>query len=173
MEGGSIALGRGERKRLLELYRKETDPLVRLRAHIVLLLADGHAWSLVCAVLFCSTATVGRWKARFERGGVEALAGEARGRRSLLARWAVLLVTWVGTLTPRDFGYCRSRWCCGTLALVLRNTRHVRVSDDTVRRMLRGQGMVWRRPRPVPGPKDPGRAHKLRKIRELLRDLPP
>src|SRR5215217_5416895 len=149
MEGGSIALGRGERKRLLELYRKETDPLVRLRAHIVLLLADGHAWSLVCAVLFCSTATVGRWKARFERGGVEALAGEARGRRSLLARWAVLLVTWVGTLTPRDFGYCRSRWCCLTLAVVPWDVHRVKVGQEAVRRWLHKQGMVWRRPRPV------------------------
>jgi transposase len=171
MEGGSIALGRGERKRLLELYRKEPDPLVRLRAHIVLLLAEGHPWSLVCAVLFCSTATVARWKGRFERGGVEALAGTARGRRPLLARWAVLLVTWVGTLTPRDFGYCRSRWCCGTLAVVLWDVHHVKLGDETVRRLLHGQGMVWRRPRPVPGRTDPQRAWKLRKVRELLKGL--
>ena len=37
---GSIVLGSNQRKRLLELYRKEPDPLIRLRAHIVLLLAD-------------------------------------------------------------------------------------------------------------------------------------
>src|SRR5215204_43843 len=172
MEGGSIALGRGERKRLLELYRKEPDPQVRLRAHVVLLLADGHAWSLICAVLFCSTATIARWKGRFERGGIDALAGEARGRRPLLARWAVLLVTWVGSLTPRDFGYCRSRWCCATLAVVLWDVRRVKMSDETVRRLLRGQDMVWRRPRPVPGRTDPHRAWKLRKVRELLKGLP-
>src|SRR5215210_6364800 len=173
MEGGSIALSPGQRKRLLALYRKEPDPLVRLRAHVVLLLADGHAWSLICAVLFCSTATVGRWKARFERGGVEALAGKARGRRPLLARWAVLLVVWVKTLTPRDFGYCRSRWCCATLAVVLLDTHHVKVSVETVRRTLHRQNLVWRRPRPVLGPTDGQRRWKLRKIRELLRDLPP
>ena len=40
---GSIVLGSNQRKRLLELYRKEPDPQVRLRAHVVLLLADGHA----------------------------------------------------------------------------------------------------------------------------------
>ena len=172
MEGGSIALSPGQRKRLLAVYRKGPDPLVRLRAHIVLLLADGHPWSLVCAVLFCSTATVARWKARFERGGVEALAGEGRGRRSLLARWAVVFVVWAKTLTPRDFGYCRSRWCCATLAVVLYDVHRVKLSDETVRRLLRGQGMVWRRPRPVPGRTDPHGAWKLRKIRELLRDLP-
>lgn len=171
---GSIDLGRSQRNRLLDLYRKDPSPCVRLRAHIILLLSEGHAWTLICAVLFCSSATVARWKRRFETGGVDALLAEGRGRRPvLLIAWAVLVVMWVRTLTPRDFGYCRSRWCCATLALVLRDTRGVRVSDDTVRRMLLGQAMVWRRPRPVLGPKDPGRTYKLRKIRELLRDLPP
>ena len=48
----------------------------------------------------------------------------------------------------------------------------MRVSDDTVRRMLRREDLVWRRPRPVPGRSDPRGAYKLRRIRELLRDLP-
>jgi putative transposase len=78
---GSIVLGSNQRKRLLELYRKEPDPQVRLRVHVILLLADGHAWALVAAVLFCSTATIARWKTRFEAGGVEALSDERRGRR--------------------------------------------------------------------------------------------
>src|SRR3954468_24389431 len=112
MEGGSIALGPGQRKRLLTVYRQAVDPQVRLRAHIILLLADGHAWSLICAVLFCSSATVARWKARFEAGGVDALTEERRGRASVLVEWASTVVTWARTLTPRDFGYCRSRWCC-------------------------------------------------------------
>lgn len=80
MDGDSIALTRGQRNRLLDLYRKQPSPCVRLRAHIILLLADGYAWALICAVLFCSTATVARWKARFEAGGVEALLAEQRGR---------------------------------------------------------------------------------------------
>lgn len=170
---GSIVLGRSQRNRLLDLYRKDPSPCVRLRAHIILLLSEGHAWSMVCAVLFCSTATVARWKRRFEAAGVDALLVEGRGRRPrLLVAWAALVVSWARTLTPRDFGYRRSRWCCATLAVALLDTRGVRVSDDTVRRMLRREGMVWRRPRPVPGPNDPRRAYRLRRIRELLRDLP-
>jgi transposase len=169
---GSIALGRAQRKRLLDLYRRDPDPCVRLRAHIILLLSEGHAWSLVCAVLFCSTATVARWQARFAAGGVDALGGARRGRRAVLVGWTLTVVTWVRTLTPRDFGYCRSRWCCATLAVVLYDTHRVRVSDDTVRRWLRAEGMVWRRPRPVPGKADPRKAYRLRRVRELLRDLP-
>jgi putative transposase len=174
---GTIALGPSQRKRLLAVCRGATaaDPQVRLRAHIILLLADGHAWSLIGAVLFCSSATIARWRARFEAGGVDALLARRRGRKAVLVGWAVTVVTWARTLTPRDFGYCRSRWSCATLAVVLVDTHAVAASPETVRRWLRSEGMVWRRPRPVPPPgrADPRRAQKLRRIRELLRDLPP
>jgi len=65
---GSIVLGSRERERLLQIYRgKEEHPAsIRLRTHIVLLLADGHSWSLIAMTLYCSTATVGRWKEHFE-----------------------------------------------------------------------------------------------------------
>jgi putative transposase len=173
---GSIVLGHGQRKRLLEIYRggKELHhSQVRLRAHIVLLLSEGHPWALIAAVLFCSTATIARWKDRFEQGGIDALLEENRGRRPwLLVGWIGLILVWIKRLTPRDFGYCRSRWCCATLALVLWNVHRVKVSDETVRRWLHRHEMVWRRPRPVLGIKDPRRAWKLRMIRELLRDLP-
>src|SRR4051812_40938687 len=79
---GSIVLGGSRRKRLLAMYRAEPDPRVRLRAHVILLLADGHAWAVIAAVLFCSTATIARWKRRFERGGIEALLEQRRGRRT-------------------------------------------------------------------------------------------
>ena len=42
---GSIGLRPKDRKVLLGLYRKSSEPEVRLRAHVVLLLAEGHAWS--------------------------------------------------------------------------------------------------------------------------------
>jgi transposase len=169
---GSIVLGDSRRKRLLAIYRKEPDPQVRLRAHVILLLDDGHAWAEIAKVLYCSTATIARWKARFEAGGVDALLEHNRGRKSLLIGWAVLILGWVKALTPRDFGYCRTRWACSTLAVVLWDVHRVKVGQETVRRWLARQNMVWRRPRPVPGPKDPQREWKLRKIRELLRDLP-
>ena len=79
---GSISLGRAEGKRLLELYRRHPDPAVRKRGHMVLLLADGHPWSLIVTVLYCSTRTIARWKERYEAGGLEALFGERRGRAS-------------------------------------------------------------------------------------------
>lgn len=172
---GSIVLNASQRKRLLEIYRgKEAHPAeVRLRAHILLLLARGQSWSLIATMLFCSTATIGRWRRQFLSGGVDALLERRRGRTAtLLVGWMWVLVEWVRTLTPRDFGYCRSRWCCATLSLLLFDRHAVKASPETIRRCRHAQGLVWRRPRPVLGPKDGQRTWKLRKIRELLRDLP-
>jgi transposase len=174
---GSIVLVGGQRKRLLKLYRKEPDPAVRLRAHLILLLADGYAWSLIAAVLFCSTATIARWKQRFESGGVAVLLEEKRGRKESAAGplriWAAMVVRWTLKLPPSFFGLVRSRWSCQALVLVLLESYQVKVSRETVRRWLSAQQIVWRRPRPILGPKDPQRQRKLAELRELLGNLPP
>lgn len=175
---GSIVLGGSQRKRLLQLYRMEPDPHVRLRAHLILLLAEGYTWALIAAVLFCSTATIARWKERFEQGGVAALRdGDRRGRPESaggpLGIWRATVVRWATTLRPSFFGLVRSRWCCSALVLVLFESYRVRVSAETVRRWLAAEQLVWRRPRPVLGLKDPRRAEKLRELQALLKHLPP
>jgi transposase len=174
---GSIVLSSSQRKWLLEIYRggdgKELHhPQVRLRAHIILLLADGHSWSLIVTVLLCSTATIARWKDRFESGGVDALLQEKRGRQPVFLGWMLVVVLWIKSHTPRTFGYFRSRWSCATIVLALQARHGISVSVETVRRGLHAQQMVWRRPRPVLAIVDEQRTWKLRQIRELLRDLP-
>ena len=171
---GSIALGRRERKALLEVCRGHPAPAVRKRAQIVLLLADGYAWSLIAAVLFCSTRTVDRWKRRYEQGGIDALVDDPRGRRSRFGPWLIpIVVSWVTDRAPGDFGFLRTRWCCGVVVVLLVELHHVKVSPETVRRWLHQEHLVWRRPRPVLGPKDPQREQKLRKLRDLLANLSP
>ena len=71
-------------------------------------------------------------------------------------------------MSPPDFGYVRSRWCCATLALVLSEVHQVAVCPETVRVWLHRQQMVWRRPRPTLDRTDPNRARVLRGIRRLL-----
>jgi putative transposase len=171
---GSVSLGRADRKRLLDFYRRSPDSAVRLRAHIILLLSDGFAWATIAAVLLCSTRTIARWKRRFEAGGLDALLPENRGRRRGVSDWIITtMMGWVIASTPREFGFLRSRWSCGTLVLVMVEVYHFKVSAETVRRWLREEGLVWRRPRPVLKPKDPERKKKLRRLRKLLRNLPP
>jgi putative transposase len=169
---GSIRLSVQERNVLLQEVRRGTDPERRLRAHILVLLNDGFEWTTILAVLFTSTSTINRWRQRYLAGGLTAVLESARPRR---ARWHWLMglvVQWVTVRSPRDFGFYRSRWTCGTVVALLAEDYDVRTSRETVRRWLHDENLVWRRPRPVLGLKDPQRSPKLRKIRTLLRDLP-
>jgi transposase len=83
-----------------------------------------------------------------------------------------MIVRWVLTLAPADFGFARSRWSCEAVAIVLREDHGVRTSRETVRRWLRESDLVWRRPHPVLRPADPNRAAKLAALRRLLGGLP-
>jgi putative transposase len=165
----SIALTADERNALLDSYRAHADPAVRLRCHIILLLAAGYTWSLTTAVLFCSSQTVARWQKRFAKGRLDALLGRQRGRRSpFAARWVTLAVRWVLEKTPRAYGLYRSRWCCATVVLLLWQEHRVQVSRETVRRWLHAHELVWRRPRPVISPRDPRREEILAELRRQM-----
>jgi transposase len=169
---GSIRLSAHQRKVLLQEVRRGTDPERRLRAHVLLLLGDDWSWNLIVAVLFTSTSTINRWRKRYLAGGLAAVLDSARPRRRRGQWWIALVIQWVTVQSPRDFGFYRSRWTCGTVVVLLAEDYGVRTSRETVRRRLHNEDLVWRRPRPVLGPKDPRRSQKLRAIRSLLRDLP-
>jgi len=152
----SIDLNPEQRNDLLDRYRNDPDPEVRFRSHILLLLDDGHTWATVAAILFCSSRTIDRWVKRFGAEGVESVAGHKPGRPfRLAADWVGVAVEWVTTKTPRDFGFLRSRWCCEAVAILIRQIHHIEVGRETVRRWLHRGDLVYRRPRPVVGPKDP------------------
>jgi putative transposase len=169
----SIALSPPERNTLLDYYRAHPDPALRLRAHLVLLLADGHTWALITAVLFCSSRTIARWKRRFQDGRIPALLGLPHGAPARFAdRYAQVVVGWATQAAPRAFGFLRSRWCCATLALLLWQQYHLQLSRETVRRWLVRADLVWRRPRPVLRRHDSDREAILADLRGLLLDLP-
>jgi putative transposase len=169
----SIHLTAEERNTLLHHLRRDPDPQVRLRAHILLLLAGGFSWATIAAVLFTSPDTIARWSRRFRHGGVDELLGRPRGRRRSAAwLWGAVVVSWVLTRRPSAFGFAKSRWSCEAVAVVLREDFATPVSRETVRRWLGGAGLVWRRPRPVLRPKDSEREAKLAALRVLLAGLP-
>jgi transposase len=168
-----LSLTATQRDELLTLYRKDPDPERRFRAHIILLLGEGHSWDTIEAMLFCSSRTVDRWLKRFQAEGIAGLTGRKRGRPFRLGIGCLaVLVYWVTTKVPSDFGFLRSRWSCVVLALLLRQRHGVAVSRETVRRMLHRGNLVYRRPRPVPPPNEEERRVRLAELRELLENLP-
>jgi putative transposase len=171
---GSIHLRAAERKTLLHVFKTGSTHELRLRAHLLLLLADNWSWAIIAATLFTSSSTINRWRRRFLQGGLAAVIDTHRRRRPsrLSSLWIGVVFRWVTTLTPIDFGFIRSRWTCATVAVLLKEDYGVQVGRETIRRWLHQKDLVYRRPRPVLGPKDPQRSAKLRKIRALLRKLP-
>ncbi len=99
----SVTLDARQRQALLDRYRKDPDPEVRFRAHILLLLDDGHTWSSVATFLFCSSRTIDLWVKRFHREGVEAVAGHKPGHPFRFgAAWLAVVINLVSTKVPRD-----------------------------------------------------------------------
>jgi putative transposase len=169
----TFSLTAKQRDELLDISRKDPDPELRFRAPILLLLGEGYAWDTLEAMLFCSSRTVDRWLKRFQTEGVAGLTGRKRGRpfRHGLG-WVAVLVSWVTTKTPGDFGFLRSRWSCALLALLPRDREGVRARRETVRRWLHRGNLVYRRPRPVLVPDEEERQAKLAELGTLREGLP-
>ena len=131
----SVTLDARQRQALLDRYRKDPDPEVRFRAHILLLVADGRTWEEVGATLYCSSRTIDRWVKRFHREGLEAIAGHKLGRPFRLDPVCLAVVIhWVTTKLPSDFGFLRSRWTNRALALLLWSRHRLDLSPKMVRR---------------------------------------
>lgn len=59
---------------------------MRLRAHILLLLAEGYSWAVIAGMLFCSTRTIARWKTRVESEGTHTALTSSPQASSWLGR---------------------------------------------------------------------------------------
>jgi putative transposase len=167
----SIALAQQERKKLIRSMKRERRPSRRLRMHMVLLAADGHRPTRIARVLYCSRTTVYAIVERFAREGKAAFSDhKKRGPKPLLDRSAnERIEALVEEEMPTAHGWLRSRWSCSLLMVQLFRERALVVSRETVRRALHRLNFRWRRPRPVPPPKDP--KEKRKRLEEILKML--
>ena len=165
---GHLRLSAKERKTCLATYRAAK---AARRAVVLLLLDQGRSYREIMAATLASPTLIRAVKKDWEAGGVAGVLG-ARQQTVAVAFWLIEVVRWLLWKTPRDFGFFRTRWSCALLALVLWERQQIRLSPETVRRGLHRMAFVWRRPRPVVGPRDPCRAAKLRGIQRLVASLP-
>jgi transposase len=165
---GDLRLSARERKMCLTTYRAARQAR---RALILLQLDQGRSYREITAATLASPTMIRSVKKAWSAGGVaQALSSEPR--TVVVASWLLVAVRWLLAKTPQDFGFFRTRWSCALLALLLWEKQQMRVSPETVRRGLARQEFVWRRPRPVVGPRDPEHAVKLRRIQRLIAALP-
>ncbi len=147
-----------------------------LALHIVLLCATGRSPTDIAAVLFCSRSSVYRTVRAYQRGTV-GLEYDPRGRLIPPIRTTVLVPTLRRSLlallkvSPRAYGWCRTRWSCATLALTLQAKRGIVVSAETMRRWLHELGWVWKRAKLVAKDDDPHRIDRLARIRWVFEQL--
>ena len=165
---GHLRLSAKERKTCLQVYRSARPAR---RALVLLLLTDAWSYRQISSATLASPSLIRAVTRDFTSGGVSRVLGQ-ESQTSAVAWWLIVVVRWLLKYTPQDFGFFRSRWSCGLLAVLLWEQEGIRLSPETVRRGLHRMEFVWRRPRPVVGPRDPEHAAKVRRIRQLLATMP-
>jgi transposase len=158
--------------KLLHYYRRHPDPAVRLRAHVLLLLADGRAWRDIRSFAYVSFDSIANWRRRFEDGGVDALLGRPRSQ----SRWseeAELVLKKALERSPDELGYLAVSWTVPLLREHIEREWGQKPSELQVRRELRRLNYVWKRPGfDLRSAKTPRVARRLRCIRAKVRNLP-
>ncbi len=145
--------------------------LVVRKALVLLLLDRGRSYRQIIDATLVSSTTICEVKRQYAQAGLNAAPG-LRRRDSVIPFWLIVVLRWLVSHTPQDFGFFRQRWSCEMLALLLREKNRIRLSAETVRRGLVRMDFVWRRPRPVLKLHDPEYDVKLQRIWRLVAHLP-
>lgn len=152
-------------KALDHLYHTTKDPRLRTRAQMVFLAGEqGLRVPQIAAIVRESEATVLRWRKRYRAEGIEGLQDAPRpGRPSEITATSRAAVLAAVRRRPRSLGLPFSVWTLQRLADYLAERTGLRVSDETVRRALKDEGLVRRRPQHQISSPDPASAPKKRR----------
>jgi putative transposase len=165
---GHLRLSARERKTCLKTLRAARTAR---RALILLLLEQGCSYREIGGASFASPTLIRSVKRDFATGRLPRTL-RSEGQPSRVPSWLVIVVRWLLKTTPTEFGFFRTRWSCALLALLLWEREGVRLSPETLRRGMHRMQFVWRRPRPIVGPRDPEHTTKLRQIQAMMAQLP-
>jgi len=161
-------LTEAQRAALDQLYRKTKLPRVRTRAQMVLLSAEqGLKAEEIAAVVRESAVTVLAWLKRYLAEGIEGLQDAPRAGRSstVTEEFRKCLLESVRR-RPRNLGLAFSMWTLQRLADYLAEITGIRVSDETIRRELTKEGIVFSRPQHTISSPDPEYQVKKRRLKK-------
>jgi transposase len=162
------ALSEEQREALEQLYRKTKLPRVRTRAQMILLSVEqGLKAEEIAAIVRESTVTVLTWLKRYLAEGIEGLQDAPRAGRSATVTedFRKCLLESVRR-RPRSLGLAFSMWTLQRLADYLAEKTGLRVSDETIRRELAKEGIVFSRPQHTISSPDPEYQVKKRRLKK-------
>jgi transposase len=169
----SLSLTPSQRNTLLRCYRRHQDAGARLRAHIILMLAEGHSWALIGSALYCSARTIANCKRRYEEGGVHALLPRPPGTPARWSDEAEGILRNAMEHSPDEWGYRAVSWTVALLRDHIEEQWGQKPSDSHLRQRLRELDYVWKRPRhALRESKSPRVKRRLRAIRKRVKSLP-
>jgi transposase len=156
-----------QHEHLDRLYRTTKTPRLRTRAQMILLSAEqGLKVPQIARIVRESEATVLRWLKRYRAEGLEGLHDAPRPGRpaQITAAYKAELLAAVRR-RPRSLHLPFSLWTLQRLADYLAERTELRVSDETVRRVLKEEGIVLSRPQHQISSPDPEYLLKKRRLR--------
>lgn len=143
-----------QRIKLEQVLEHATDSRVIIRAYALLWLDDGESISEVAARLTVSRQTIYNWRARFQESSsatdfiLRLRDGERSGRpATATAQRIARLIDSIIDSDPRDLQYRSTVWTASLLVQYLRDEHRIKVSDDSVRRVIDRLRIRWKRPR--------------------------
>ena len=161
------ALSEEQRRALEQLYRKTKVPRVRTRAQMILLSAEQNLKAEeIASIVRESAVTVLTWLKRYLAEGIEGLQDAPRAGRSITVTedFRKNLLESVRR-RPRSLGLAFSMWTLQRLADYLAEKTGIRVSDETIRRELAKEGIVFSRPQHTISSPDPEYQVKKRRLK--------
>jgi transposase len=157
-----------QRVALEQLYRKTQLPRVRTRAQMILLSAEqGLKAEEISLIVRESAVTVLTWLKRYLAEGIEGLQDAPRVGRSatVTEEFRQYLLESVRR-RPRSLGLAFSMWTLQRLADYLAEKTGIRVSDETIRRELAKEAIVFSRPQHTISSPDPEYQVKKRRLKK-------
>jgi len=163
------SLSKEQKAELEELYRKTGLPRVRTRAQMVLLSSEnGLTTEEIAEIVRESSVTVLRWLHRYVGEGIQGLMDAPRAGRSLVVtdefRKRLLEVV---RRRPRSLNLGYSMWTLQRLADFMAEDTGIRVSAETIRRVLAKEDIVFSRPQHTISSPDPEYQVKKRRLKKL------
>ena len=155
---------------LAQLYRSTKDVRLRTRAQMVLLACEQRLTAqAIAAIVREDDETVRRWLKRYRAQGIEGLRDlPMPGAPPKITQTYVERLLEVVRHRPRSVGQPYSMWTLQRLADYMAEQTGIRVSDETVRRLLSAHEIVFSRPQHTISSPDP--EYQVKKRRSKRRE---